>query len=50
MQKLITRDIWESDKRMDPYWWLEDDCSYCMSRNCRECQYTKKDTVYTLAY
>jgi hypothetical protein len=47
MQRFISRDPWESDKRIKPLWWLkeEDPCEYCIHRNsemCEYCVYNKK--------
>jgi hypothetical protein len=46
MQRLITRDVWESDLRVEPNWWLkESGCDYCMYRNsriCDQCSYNRR--------
>ena len=41
MQKLIPRDPFESDKRVEPLWWLkeEEPCEYCIHRNSKLCDY-----------
>ena len=41
MQRLINRNPWESDRRVDFNWWLRDEvsCDYCMYRNSKTCDY-----------
>ena len=42
----ITRDVFESDKRMEVNWWLkEEGCDYCIykeTKTCDYCAYNKK--------
>jgi hypothetical protein len=46
MQRFITRDVWESDKRAGFNWWLkEEGCDYCLyksSKTCDYCAYNKR--------
>jgi hypothetical protein len=40
MERFITRDPWESDKRVEPNWWLKEDvCDYCDYRSSGRCDY-----------
>jgi hypothetical protein len=53
MQRFITRDPWESDKKIDVNWWLKDDCNYCDYRNsnkCDCCVYKKRKATFPMVY
>ena len=51
--RIISRDPFESDKRVPPLWWLEEDCNYCIrkdSKYCEHCIYNKSRSVIYSAY
>ena len=51
--RIISRDPFESDKRVPPLWWLEEDCNYCIrkdSKYCEHCIYNKTRSVIYSAY
>ena len=40
LQGLISRSVEESDKRIKPNWWLEQEpCEYCIQKNSKTCDY-----------
>jgi hypothetical protein len=47
MQRLIPRDPFESDRRVEVNWWLKEEntCDYCIykeTKTCDYCSYNKK--------
>jgi hypothetical protein len=44
----ITRDVWESDKRVEPNWWIGDSvCDYCLIKKCEYCYFGKRKSTTT---
>ena len=40
MQRMMSRDVWESDKRLEPNWWLKESvCDYCLYKSAKTCDY-----------
>jgi len=53
MERFIARNPWESDKRVEPNWWLKEDCECCDYRNsgrCNYCYQRKKKNPLPLVY
>jgi len=54
LPRIISRDPFESDKRVKPLWWLEEDCDYCFQKNSKHCEYciynnsSKRREIYSV--